>query len=222
MVNRKFNGALTTFDAATWKALDDRVQQCRAEGDARRLAQSLSDAHRFTEAFEVTKQLSSQADAPASDWILHASTALGAGMPGDALAAYKKALTLDPNASVPNYRELAVAAPPSLALVGVDLPPDREGSVRSIHSDTPAELVVHNKTAYTLDVVWLNFNAQREGSNRIPPGGTCTSHTFLTHPFLVCDSNGRALGILETRERSRSVVLAESPDQRPSPPEIKK
>jgi hypothetical protein len=103
-----------------------------------------------------------------------------------------------------------VEAPPSLELTGVDLPADQESSVRSRESTTSAELVVHNDTPYTLDVYWLNFEGQREGRNRIPPGGSWPQSTYLTHPFLVCDTTGRPLGVIETKERSRKITLTEA------------
>jgi hypothetical protein len=215
IVNKKQGQDLTTFDADTWKRLDAEVEKRRVEGDLHKLAQAFFDAYRFAEAHQVAKELTSKTDSPASDWTLRGSFALRAGDPSDAIAAFKKALSLDPNAPIPPYDELIVAAPPSLQLTGVDLPADREGSVRSLSSDASAELFVHNGTPYTLDIYWLNFQGQREGRNRVPPGTTWSSSTFLTHPFLVCDTNGRSLGILETKERSRTVSLAATGGKQP-------
>jgi serine/threonine protein kinase/tetratricopeptide (TPR) repeat protein len=126
IVNQKIGDELTTYDAATWKRLDDEVEKQRVAGDRHALADALVNARRVAEAHKITKDLTSTPDAPVNDWILRGRVALSDHDPADAIVAYKKALSLDPNAQIPPYKELIVAAPPTLEISGFDLPADRE------------------------------------------------------------------------------------------------
>ena len=161
LVNQKTGDELTTFDAVTLARLDDEVEKQRVAGDRHALADALFNARRVADAHKITKDLTSMPNAPVSDWILRGRLALPAYDPADAVVAFKNAVSLDPRAPIPYYKELIVAAPPKLELTGVDLPADREQSLRSRNSETPAEIAVHNTTPYTLDIYWLDFEGRR-------------------------------------------------------------
>ena len=212
IVNQELGGELTTYDAAAWKRLDDVVEQRRAEDDLHKLIQAQTDAYRFAEAHATAKQITAADADAAADWALRGSTAVRAGDAEDAIAAFKQALKRDPTAAIPAYRELIVPAPPTLRLAGLDLPADREGSVRSLEGESTAELVIHNRTPYTLEVTWLNYEGQRDDhyATRIHPGATWRTTTLLTHPWLVYDTTGRALGIVEMNRNPRTIELTQA------------
>jgi hypothetical protein len=218
VINKKDRTQLTLYNPETWKKLDAKVAKLRSDGDLRKLAQALLNAFRITEAHQVTQDLTSLPKATVTDWKLRGTTALRADAPSDTIIAYKKALSLDPNAALPPYKELITPAPPTFRLKGFDLPPDREGSIRSTDSKRHGTMIFRNQTAYTLEIFYLNGDGKRDGRyRRLPPGATYNQGTFFTHVWLVCDTKGRALGIFQTNKRSRTILLLEASTADPKP-----
>jgi len=60
-----------------------------------------------------------------------------------------------------------------------------QGIVRSKSWDKKSLLIIHNKTAQTLRVCWINYDGQRETGHEMEPFGSFTSESYATHPFLV-------------------------------------
>ena len=98
------SGAETiTYDAATWKSLDDRVTKARQDGDPHELISALRSAYRFAEAHATARKLTDRPDATVDDWVSRGFAALYAGDADDTLRSFEKARTLDPDASVPPF-----------------------------------------------------------------------------------------------------------------------
>ncbi|HVC96307.1 MAG TPA: tetratricopeptide repeat protein [Pirellulales bacterium] len=206
-VKKRHGDRVTTFDAAGLEALDAIVEERRAEGNRRALVESLVDAFRSQEAKEAAHLLTESPGATAGDWALRGSTALRANDADDAIASFKRALELDGNAPVPPLRELNVPAPPTLRLDGTDLPPEREAETRSGAADEPAVLHIVNETPYTLELFWLDGRGKRVSYGWLHPRGSHQQSTYAKHFFLIADTAGRALGIVQPRPPERTVTL---------------
>ena len=203
-VKKRRGDRVLAYDVAGLKELDAAVEKRRAQGDRRGLIECLTDAHRLDEAHAEARLLTAST---AGDWALRGSTALRATDADDAIASFKRALELDGNAPVPPLRELIIAAPPTFRLAGADLPPEREAETRSGAADMPAALTVVNETPYTLELFWLDDRGRRVSYGWLHPRATHEQSTFAKHLFLVADTGGRALGIIQPHPPSRTVTL---------------
>jgi hypothetical protein len=103
-------------------------------------------------------------------------------------------------------RDLIVAAPPELRLEGPDFPPDREAEFRSGGGERVA-LTIVNQTPYTLELFWLDRAGERNSYGLIHPGGTREQTTFAEHPWLIADTTGRGLGIIQPKPPAQTVTL---------------
>jgi len=206
-VKKRHGDRVTTFDAAGLEALDVAVEERRAEGNTQALVESLVDAFRWQEAQEVAHRLTESPDANAGDWVLRGLTALRANDADDAIASFKRALELDANAPVQPLKELNVPAPPTLRLEGTDLSPEQEAETRSGAADEPAVLHIVNQTPYTLELFWLDGRGKRVSYGWLNPRGSHEQSTFTKHFFLIADTAGRALGIIQPQPPERTVTL---------------
>ncbi len=171
------------------------------------LVESLLDAFRLQEAHEVARRLTESPAATAADWALRGSTSQRASDADDAIASFKRALELDGNAPVPPLKELNVPAPPTLRLEGTDLPPEQEAETHSGAADEPAVLHIVNETPYTLELFWLDGRGKRMSYGWLHPRGSHEQSTYAKHFFLIADTAGRALGIIQPRPPERMVTL---------------
>ncbi|HEY4177900.1 MAG TPA: hypothetical protein VGM90_13730 [Kofleriaceae bacterium] len=64
---------------------------------------------------------------------------------------------------------------------------------RSLVSDTSLNLVFSNHTKGTVTIYWLDFKGERVWYNTLAPGDSYTQQTYVTHPWVIVDSQGRCL-----------------------------
>ncbi|MBN1910407.1 MAG: hypothetical protein JW818_11755 [Pirellulales bacterium] len=103
---------VTQYTPEMWKALDDQVEEYRKQGDPHMFISALCEAFRYAEAYAESKKLTKAHPDDANAWCWRGHTAIAVGKSVDALASYKKALDLDPGASVPEpMREKLKAKP---------------------------------------------------------------------------------------------------------------
>jgi len=75
------------------------------------------------------------------------------------------------------------------------LPPEAESTTRS-QLDQPATTVIFlNQTDRPIERFWLDFEGQRKSYGIIPPHGVASQSTYVTHAWLLTDSDGKVLGI---------------------------
>lgn len=90
------------FTADTWRKIDERADDLvRTDKRGDRAAAALQSAWRFGEAHDLLKKVTDQKGAKASDWVQRGYAALSTGNAEEAMSAFRKALDLDPKASVP-------------------------------------------------------------------------------------------------------------------------
>lgn len=207
---KRINDRLVRYDEQAWNDFDERVRQARSQNKLRSEVQALRDGYRFVEAMEAIRKVTELPDVEAKDWLIRAEIAFWASAPEEVIPSYRTALKIDPNASVPDYEALVEHAPPEFAIDPFDLPPSKEGSIRSISGGPASQMVFENRTPYTLDVYWINYRGKRTGPyRRIRPGATWDYRgAQRNHPWLVTDSNGRGLGIFVASEASRNIPLS--------------
>jgi hypothetical protein len=108
------------LDAGQWKALDHRVEIVKTQGE---LVSALLNARRYREAHEKAKEWTQsegmvqlkpnvpvrmEGGAKRADaWVARGYTAILTGDAADAKAAFRKALALDGNATMPEYARAA-------------------------------------------------------------------------------------------------------------------
>ncbi|HEY4058055.1 MAG TPA: hypothetical protein VGM39_15680 [Kofleriaceae bacterium] len=64
---------------------------------------------------------------------------------------------------------------------------------RSIVSDTSLHLVFSNETKGTVTVYWLDFKGERVWYNTLAARESYTQQTFVTHPWVIVDADGRCI-----------------------------
>lgn len=68
--------------------------------------------------------------------------------------------------------------------------------MRSRVSDTSLELAFVNETETRVTVYWIDFKGTRVFYNSLAPGESYTQQTYVTHPWIVDDDDGRCLELL--------------------------
>jgi hypothetical protein len=67
-------------------------------------------------------------------------------------------------------------------------------SLRSTESVQTAALSFENQRSEDVYLFWVDFRGKPVFQGRLPPGRTANVGTFLSHPFVVTDLQGRRLG----------------------------
>jgi hypothetical protein len=67
---------------------------------------------------------------------------------------------------------------------------------RSLVSDTSLHLVYANRTAGTVAIYWLDFRGERVWYNTLAPGESYTQQTYVTHPWVIVNADGKCLAQL--------------------------
>lgn len=61
----------------------------------------------------------------------------------------------------------------------------------SLHSWMPTEITFVNRGEVTLFVYWINYQCEEEYFQTLPPGHQYIQQTFMTHPWVIRDPDGR-------------------------------
>ena len=80
----------------------------------------------------------------------------------------------------------------------------RIASVSELHR---APIVFQNNSAGLRKVYWLDHNGERQPYGQLKPGEHSEIGTFLTHPWVVTDTQGKALGLYYPDGQKRTVTL---------------
>lgn len=71
---------------------------------------------------------------------------------------------------------------------------------KSLVSDTSLHLVFSNQTKGTVSIYWLDFNGERVLYNTLGPGESDRQQTYVTHPWVIVDAEGRCIEQLVPNE----------------------
>lgn len=78
---------------------------------------------------------------------------------------------------------------------------------RSAISAVEALVTFDNQSSKVVKVHWINFNGERELYKTLSPREKYTQSTFLTHPWVVTDSEDNGLKFHEPTRKPSSVVI---------------
>lgn len=82
-----------------------------------------------------------------------------------------------------------------------------EGVVRSRVSETTTTMAFVNRSAGPVSVYWLDFGGSRVRYQVLEAGTSYTQQTYLTHPWVVVDAQGRCRGPFMPRRQLRQITV---------------
>jgi len=95
-----------------------------------------------------------------------------------------------------------------------DLP---DSGARSVESSTATTVHFANQTEGELSLYWVNFRGVRELYGKILPHTSRSVRTYLTHPWIAVDAEGRMVGtFLPQREEATALIQPRLVAQAPS------
>jgi hypothetical protein len=106
---------------------------------------------------------------------------------------------------VSTFAAAGAHAAPSSTVAAANFCPTTKG--KSKVGKTHAQITFVNQTGETLSVYWLNYSGQRVFYKTLLAGKRYTQQTYLTHPWLVLDPNGKCVASLTTRVRRLTYVI---------------
>lgn len=89
-----------------------------------------------------------------------------------------------------------------------------EETLRSRYSTAPTEITFINDTGGTVRLYWINFEGERQLYAQLPTGQRVRQLTFVTHPWVVVDSEGRCLGVYRAARAPHTVQIASELSER--------
>ena len=93
----------------------------------------------------------------------------------------------------------------------------QESTARPQNDSAAAVVTFVNDTSETLQTFWISFSGQRVLYEQIPPGGSYSQGTWLTHPWIVADESGTCL-TLEVVTATHATVTVGTPPVATLPP----
>jgi hypothetical protein len=80
-------------------------------------------------------------------------------------------------------------------------------SLRSIESTARASIEFTNLALGARHLFWLNYSGGAQLYAVLQPGQILVQQTFLTHPWMVTDPEGRCVAVYLARQGARRVFL---------------
>jgi len=82
-----------------------------------------------------------------------------------------------------------------------------EKGLRSVNGNFHTQVRFVNDSPRPLQTYWLDYQGKRVAYKVVPPHGSHTQPTYLTHPWVVTDENQRCLGVYFPDDRERAITL---------------
>ena len=100
-----------------------------------------------------------------------------------------------------------------LASCGSPVPPQvvdpgQEAALKSVASDSKAQITFVNKSGQEVKVYWLDFSGHRVLYQVLRAGESYDQQTYLTHPWLVTDSSDNGWNIFFAGSEPSVVYIA--------------
>lgn len=87
--------------------------------------------------------------------------------------------------------------------------------VRSYHARTPTGISIENDSMLTVDVLWLDYNGNEQLYKQLQPGGSVGYQTYVTHPWLIRDSQSRRILDWNWGDQENQHILINDRDIKP-------
>jgi hypothetical protein len=68
-----------------------------------------------------------------------------------------------------------------------------EKSIKSADSDKETKVQFKNVSKSKIKIYWINYDGKREFYSDVNPGKSYTQDTYMTHPWVVTDTNGQCV-----------------------------
>ncbi|MBO0347198.1 hypothetical protein J0X15_18360 [Roseibium sp. CAU 1637] len=88
-----------------------------------------------------------------------------------------------------------------------DLSCSEAGRVRSLQGERNGQIVFQNNSTRPVDVNWIGYDGNTRHFATLEPGQMLNQPTFVTHAWLVRETNGPCLGIFVSRSPYREVSI---------------
>lgn len=82
-----------------------------------------------------------------------------------------------------------------------------EANLRSQSGTSPSTILFVNEKTVPVKVYWLNYSGAREYFFGLDPNQSLTQPTFITHPWVVTDSNDVCLDVFVSNAQTSSAIL---------------
>jgi hypothetical protein len=83
----------------------------------------------------------------------------------------------------------------------------QERSVRSLEGSSSTEITFINNSANTISTYWIDYEGRRKFYNSVPPGSSYVQPTYVTHPWVVTNSQELCLGLYMPSPTPSRVVI---------------
>jgi hypothetical protein len=84
---------------------------------------------------------------------------------------------------------------------------DAEPVARSLHAQHATEVVFKNNNTHAVRIWWLNYTGKRVWYQTLAPGESYTQSTYLTHPWIATDKQGRCVGLYYPDAKPRTIDI---------------
>ena len=104
-----------------------------------------------------------------------------------------------------------------------DPPCRNRKNIRSMVSEEKTKLTFINRSGATRNIIWIDFDSKAKSFGRLKNGEQIELDTFVTHPWMVTNSSGACLQIVEPDSGARVVELkgsGEQPAEKPVAKEV--
>jgi hypothetical protein len=68
-----------------------------------------------------------------------------------------------------------------------------ERSIKSADSDKETKVQFKNASKSKIKIYWINYDGKREFYSDVNPGRSYVQDTYMTHPWVVTDTNGQCV-----------------------------
>jgi VHL beta domain len=91
-----------------------------------------------------------------------------------------------------------------------------ERAAKSVDAKQATTIVFQNNRDVRVRIYWLNYQGQREHFQDLAPGRQHVQETYVSHPWIVTEENGRCIGLYmpEATRRQVEIRAAEMPASR--------
>jgi len=84
----------------------------------------------------------------------------------------------------------------------------KEQSIRSLEGTTSTAITFVNNTDNTISTYWIDYQGARKFYASVPPGSSYIQETYVTHPWVVTNSQEICLGVYMPGSSPTRVVIA--------------
>lgn len=82
-----------------------------------------------------------------------------------------------------------------------------EGTLKSTSYDTATKLEFMNASVIEIKTFWINYEGHRVYYNSLPPGKSYVQQTYVTHPWVITNRDGKCIAIFLPRMAAQRAIV---------------